>query len=304
MILAVARKEFTDQITSKRFLAFLLAIILITGFSMYSGAKSFKERSEAFYTGQIEKKPSIVSIFNTLGNMGISSFGGFLGLLMGFDLITREKERNSLRTLLSHPVYRDSIINGKALGAFAALSVAVILTIVISLGVIMINGITPSMDDLINITKFGCTTLAYLFTFFSIALFASTITKDSGSSLLIAFGVFIILTAIIPLLGLFLSEAIAGEAPPLPNKSLDESMLKEYRKEFEEYWKKRMAIMDFFTIFSPSANYQRIISSLDGTKFSERVIFEEDVTKNIISFISIPVIFFVLSYIKFLRMEI
>lgn len=302
MIFVVAKKEFRDQISSKRFLAFLLAILLITGFSMYNGANSFKQRNEAFYKGQIDERPSIISIFSTIGSMGISSFGGFLGLVMGFDLITKEREKNSLRTLLSHPVYRDSIINGKALGAFAALSVAVGLTIVISLGIIMINGIIPSFNDLIGVTKFGIVTLAYLFTFFSIALFTSTIAHDSGSSLLIAFGMFIILTAIVPLLGLFLSGAVVGEAPPLPEEKMDDDTLENYRQGYEEFWRKRMAVMDFFSLFSPSANYQKIVSSISEANIER--IFEKDITKNVISFVSIPVIFFVLSYIRFQRSEI
>lgn len=302
MIFVVAKKEFRDQISSKRFLAFLLAILLITGFSMYNGANSFKQRNEAFYKGQIEERPSIISIFSTIGSMGISSFGGFLGLIMGFDLITKEREKNSLRTLLSHPVYRDSIINGKAMGAFAALSVAVGLTIVISLGIIMVKGIIPSFNDLISVTKFGIVTLAYLFTFFSIALFTSTIAHDSGSSLLTAFGMFIILTAIVPLLGLFLSGAIVGEAPPLPEEKVDDDTLENYRQGYEEFWRKRMAVMDFFSLFSPSANYQKLVSSISEVNTGR--IFEKDITRNIISFVSIPVIFFVLSYIRFQRTEI
>ncbi|AEA46297.1 ABC transporter permease subunit [Archaeoglobus veneficus] len=301
-VLVVAKKEFIDQITSKRFLTLLLAIVLITGFSMYSGAKSFKERAEAFYAGQIEEKPSVISIFSMMGSLGISSFGGFLGLIMGFDLITKEKEKNTLKTLLSHPIYRDSIINGKALGAFAALSLAVALTLGMALGIIVMFGILPSFNDLINIAKFGCVTLAYLFTFFSIALFTSTIAKDSGSSLLMAFGIFILLTAIVPLLGLFLSEALAGEAPPMPvsDGKIDQSIMEEYQQKFQEYWERRMAIMDFFTVLSPSANYQKLVSSLD-----ERDLFgSRDVTKNVISFVALPVILFVLSYLRFLRMEI
>lgn len=72
------------------------------------------------------------------------TFGAFLGLLMGFELVTREKEEGSLKTLLSHPVYRDSIINGKAMGAFAALSVAIFLILGISVGILMLQGIYPT----------------------------------------------------------------------------------------------------------------------------------------------------------------
>ena len=302
-VLVVAKKEFIDQITSKRFLALLFAIILINGFSMYNGAKSFKERLEAFYTGQIEKRPSVISIFATMGSLGVSSFGALLGLIMGFDLITKEKERNTLRTLLSHPVYRDSVINGKALGAFAALSLGVLSTLTVSLGIFVIYGISLSSDDLVAIVKFGGITLAYLFTFFSIGLFTSTIAKDSGSSLLTAFGAYILLTTVIPLLGLFLSEIVAGAPPTLPSSGsghISEDILDEYRQVFEDYWRKRMAVVDLFTIFSPSVNYEKLISSLDKTY----TFGGGDITKNIVSFAFLPVMLFVLSYLRFMRMEV
>jgi len=302
-VLVVAKKEFIDQITSKRFLALLFAIILINGFSMYNGAKSFKERFEAFYTGQIGERPSVISIFTTMGSLGVSSFGALLGLIMGFDLITKEKERNTLRTLLSHPVYRDLVINGKALGAFAAFSLAVLSTLTISLGIFIIYGISLSSDDLVAIVKFGGITLAYLFTFFSIGLLTSTIAKDSGSSLLMAFGVYILLTTVIPLLGLFLSEMVAGAPPTLPvsgSGQINEDILNEYRQVFEDYWKKRMAVVDLFTIFSPSVNYEKLISSLDKVD----TFGGEDITKNIVSFAFLPVMLLVLSYLRFMRMEV
>jgi len=300
MILNIAKKEFTDQITSKRFIAILLVISLITGFSMYNGTMNFKNKYQAYYSGQIAKKPSILSIFNVVSTMGISSFGGFLGLFMGFDLITRERERNSLRTLLSHPVYRDTIINGKALGAFAALSMGVVFILIISIGAVIFNGILPTVGEIIGIIKFGIISLAYIFTFFSIALFTSTISRDSSSSLILAFGAFITLTTIIPLIGLFASDALAGDIP-ISIENIDDDELVKYRTEFEDHWRKRLAIMDFFSIFSPNANYDRLISSISG---SNREIYEEDVTKNLIGFISTPVIFLVSSYIRFLRMEI
>lgn len=41
-------------------------------------------------------------MFSVIGTGSISFFGGVLGILMRFDLITKEKESGTLKTLLSH----------------------------------------------------------------------------------------------------------------------------------------------------------------------------------------------------------
>jgi len=59
-------------------------------------------------------------------------FGGMLAIATGFDVVPKEKETRSLKTLLSHPVYRDEVINGKALAGVAALGIALISAFVLS----------------------------------------------------------------------------------------------------------------------------------------------------------------------------
>jgi ABC-type Na+ efflux pump permease subunit len=66
------------------------------------------------------EKPSILFIFQRM-RWQMPLLGAILAIAMGFDLITREKESHSLKSLLSHPVFRDEIINGKALGGILVL---------------------------------------------------------------------------------------------------------------------------------------------------------------------------------------
>ncbi len=318
-LLIVAKKEFADQITSKRFIAVLAIMLIFSAISFYQGADEFIRQYRMFESGSVSgniPKPSIIQIFGFFGSAGILTFGGILGLLMGFDLITKEKETGSLKTLLSHPVFRDQIINGKALGAFAALCLVVALTLVIALGILTMKGFIPSSDDLIAILKFGLITLAYLFTFFSIALFASTIAKNSSTSLLVAFGIFLVLTIAMPMLGSLVAQAIVGSPPniappPSPQPQANEHKpieiekspeWEEYQRKMNEYWDKRRAIQEFFYVLSPSTNYMTLVSSLSERTF---IPFQtKDITKNLVGFVILPVIFFAVSYVKFLRMEI
>ena len=327
-VLIVAKKEFTDQISSRRFLALTGIILLITVYTIYQGVQGLYNA----YAAGMERP--YISIFRMASSLGFMTFGTFLGLLMGFDLVTKEKEEGSLKTLLSHPVYRDSVINGKAIGAFAALSVAIFLILMISVGILLLYGIYPTLSDVVDLVKFGALTLAYTFTFFAISLFASTITRNSGTALIISFGFLILFMAVLPTLGEITAQFIVGPPPrppsvpppggaPLPTgggltdvkvvniKKINEGtspakneeikkLWEEYERKSREYSEKRRTISDIFSILSPSNNYLALLSSLGARTFFEA----KDTTKNLISFIALPVIFFIMSYIKFLRMDI
>ncbi len=308
-------------------MAILAIMLLFSTFSYYQGMDNFMSSYERSVSGDAPR-PSIAMVFTTFGSTGIMVFGAILGLLMGFDLITREKETGSLKTLMSHPVFRDQIINGKALGAFAALLLVVALTLFMASGIIVMKGFMPSLDDLSALFKFGLITLAYLFTFFSIALFASTTSKNSSTALLVAFGIFLVFSIAMPIMGNIVAEVAVGPPPSSPPQvevsrpvptgsggSASSSVTREvvveersdeyqkWREEMNEYNNKRRSVAAIFSVTSPSTNYLAVISSL-----SERTSYysyqSDDTTNNLVGFILLPVIFFVIAYIKFLRMEI
>ncbi|AGK60435.1 ABC-type transport system involved in multi-copper enzyme maturation, permease component [Archaeoglobus sulfaticallidus PM70-1] len=302
-VVTVAKKEFVDHITSKRFLMFLAIILLLTVFSFLQGIGDYRAT-----------RISVMEFFGFSGTIGLSSFGSLLGLAMGFDLISKEREGGSLKTLLSHPVYRDQIINGKALGALMAITLVVFLNTVIGLGIVLIKGFTPTIDDMIAIVKFALLTIAYIFTFFSISLLTSTTSKNSGSSLVKAIAIFIVLSFVIPFIGSIVSNYIVGPPPDVYTHEVpirvgdDKAKYEEIQRKMEErerilneYYKKKRAISELFEIFSPGMNYMKLIS-----KISESNMFfeSEDVTKNFVGFVVLPVVMFTLSYIRFLRSEI
>ena len=102
---------------------------------------------------------------SVIGTGSISFFVGVFGILMRFDLITKEKESETLKTLLSQPVFRDEIITGKAIGGFTALVVIVTITFSLLIGIVIMAGFVPSIEDLMAVAKFAGITLAHFFTF-------------------------------------------------------------------------------------------------------------------------------------------
>ncbi|WP_366515150.1 ABC transporter permease subunit [Methanoculleus sp.] len=131
------RKEFADQITGWRFLVILALFLVVALAGTYSGVVSY-ERELDRYSQQLAAmddrfdgpermmpvKPPVEGIYSSMFLTPVS-YGGLLAIAVGFDLVSGEKESRSLKSHHSHPVYRDEIINGKALGGIALLALVV-----------------------------------------------------------------------------------------------------------------------------------------------------------------------------------
>ncbi|HOF96201.1 MAG TPA: ABC transporter permease subunit, partial [Methanoculleus sp.] len=174
-VLNVAKKEFSDHITSRRFIIILALFLVISTVSIHEGIELYNTRLEMYneqlrqmtagfeglYPGQMPEKPSIMLVF--LFMMGyMTALGSILALAVGFDLVSKEKESRSLKSLLSHPVYRDEIINGKMLGGVGALGFAMALALALSLAMLLVFSVVPTLDEFAAILIFGAASLGLL----------------------------------------------------------------------------------------------------------------------------------------------
>jgi len=162
-IFTIAQKEFADNVWSPRF-AVLMFIFLCISFS---------------YTYKIKFGSSFIDAVQT-----IAIFAPVIGIALGFDAVVKERRRNSLNVLLTHPVFRDTIITGKILGAMMTLALVVFLVIAVITGTSLItSGKLADFSELIRLFIFGILTFLYLLVFLSIGIFTSVITKSEINSL-------------------------------------------------------------------------------------------------------------------------
>ena len=198
----VAKKEFSDHITSRRFVIILGLLLVISAIGMHSGIESYNTMLESYNqqlqymqgaefdgpAGWMPEKPSIMLIFSAMMTY-MTTLGAVLALAIGFDLVSKEKETRSLKSLLSHPVYRDEIINGKALGGIAALGFAMVLALPYRSRCLVFS-IIPTLEEFAAILIFGAVTLAFV-AYFAIALTMSTVSKESGNALIYTLVIFL-----------------------------------------------------------------------------------------------------------------
>jgi ABC-2 type transport system permease protein len=159
--LLVAGKEFADHLASRRFTLVLLLFLILCSVSLYEGVENYSEKLAAYsdgtapvpkflgYPGWMPEKPSLLVVFLNLSSQ-VLSYGPLLAIATGFDLITRERWSGSLKTLLSRPVFRDEVITGKALGGFAALTLAMSIAVLIALALLLLSAIVPSPAEQIG----------------------------------------------------------------------------------------------------------------------------------------------------------
>jgi ABC-2 type transport system permease protein len=227
--LIVAKKEFKDYLTSKRFLLIFGVLILITIAAVISGLSSYNSELESYnsmlsrastmvanatFQGGNAFQPTMPSMLLIFENFSASfiTIGWLLAIAIGFDLISKEKETGSLKLLLARPTYRDSIINGKIIGAVSILVVSLLATFLIALAILLFAGVVPTGDDLARLAAFFIMIVLFSVAFLAIGIAASAIAKNSTISILLAIG-FVAFSLILPSFTGSIYEGIMGQSP-------------------------------------------------------------------------------------------
>ena len=312
----VARKEFTDQITGWRFLVILALFLSLALMGTYTGIEYYQSDLTRYTEDLIAMEtaddgpermmppvaPPVADIYSSMFKT-LVSYGGILALALGFDLVSKEKESRSLKTLLARPVYRDEIINGKALGGVALLVLVVGSVLAISTALLLVFSFVPSPDDLWMILTYAGVTLLFLVTFFSIALAFSTLCRKSGSALLLAVVVFILLVFLAPYTTAQVGMALMMEKPD-PGAYGGDTSSEGYQAEITAYAEQMKVIESAVNLLSPQMAVNTLIN---GISRSPGATLEDTLGKiwsSIAALTIYPVVFFAIAYTRFLRMDI
>jgi ABC-2 type transport system permease protein len=192
----VASKEFSDIVRGKRF----LMLVIIFGLAMTAAVAS----TYLSLVGSSSGSSSIALPRGFLGAMAnnlvtmMTYFAPIMGLALGFDVISGEREKGTLKTVVAQPVYRDSVINGKFLAALGAVSLATIVASLVAIGgsVIALN-VTPTIEDITRLSLFMLVAIIFSMVYYGIAAFLSTVCKRTSQSIIIGVVIWILFSFII-----------------------------------------------------------------------------------------------------------
>ncbi|MBO3839593.1 MAG: ABC transporter permease [Thermoproteota archaeon] len=291
----IAVKEFSDDITSKR-LWILLAVLLLF---FIGGIATIPSLLTVTVNGEEIRLPRLAQIF--LG--GISSLNyivPLMGLAIGYDAISRERETGTLRILLSRPIYRDYVINGKVLSAIATLGITLFISVFLTVSIAIVTaGVTPSIDDFLRLFLFSLFTVMYALGYYSIALLFSTLFSKSNRSLAVSIVIWIFFSLIMQMIASFIALSRVG---------FPTGWSEEVQREWLEKLGKEIAEIAPYTVgLTLNFHYQTLASSVLSKSTEQETL---DVLKvfgqtlgSLIVMILVPIILIMISYIIFVRRE-
>ncbi|USS41515.1 ABC transporter permease [Thermococcus aggregans] len=218
--LNIAFKEFYVAVRSKRFVGllifYILLIFLISHASkdqMINQAGRISVESLEVYgvRGEVAMTPVSMSITTNL--MVLTVFGALIGAILGADSLNREIEEGTIKVLLSHPVYRDQVINGKFIGNGFALVVVVFIGYTFSIGYLLIIGVPIDGASIVRALLASIYTLIYMLTFLSLGILLSTLLKKAETAMFLAVILTVFFTIAYPVIVNEAAYKMAGDMP-------------------------------------------------------------------------------------------
>ena len=304
---ALYRKEMADHIRSTRFLIVLCLILLTSCASVY-GAVSVLSDAVASDPDYI-----FLKLFTLSGN-SIPSFtsfiallGPFVGLTLGFDAINSERSEGTLNRLVSQPIYRDCIINGKFLAG-----ATVIFLMVFSMGLVigavglLTVGIPPTVDEVGRVVALLFFTSVYICFWLALSILFSVLCRHAATSAMIVIALWIFFALFMSLVVNIVTNALY----PSDQVSTVGQVL--------DYYECQLAL----NRLSPYYLYSEAISTMmDPTVRSMNVILPQQLSgaisgylsagqslllvwPHLVGLLALTAVVFALSYISFMRREI
>jgi ABC-2 type transport system permease protein len=205
-------KELADHFSSRRFMILVIIVLLSGLWAAYTTGQAIRQSSELVppqFVFLLLVTSSGESIFSLATFLGF--FGPLVGITLGFDSISGEYARGTLSRVLSQPIYRDSLINGKFLAGLATIAAlwSSILLLVIGLGIILL-GFPPNTEELWRMLIFTSVGVFYVGFWLALAMLFSLVFQKTVTAALASMAVWLLMLLFIPVI----SQAIAGMAVP------------------------------------------------------------------------------------------
>jgi ABC-2 type transport system permease protein len=216
-LIEIFLKELSDNFNSRRFIILFVLVYLAGIATIFIAAQNIRA-TVGDATSNI-----FLSLFIVTGSnmpfsfpLFMSIFIPIVGISLGFDAVNSERASGNLSRILSQPIYRDDVINGKFLAGLVmiALLVLSVVTLVAGLGLRMI-GVPPAAEEILRLFMFILVSILYGAFWMSLAVLFSVLFRKTSTSALAAIAVWLVLFLFIGII----SNLIAGAVYPVNQDS-------------------------------------------------------------------------------------
>ncbi len=210
-LFVVFRKELCDHFSSYRFVILFGLIAMVSFITSYMAGVHMKENLEALSKTRF----SFLMLFSTPGALFsmvqfVSFFGPLIGLVLGFDSINRERAQGTLIKLVSQPIYRDAVINGKFLAGVATISILLVsIVLVISGFGLALVGVVPGIEEIWRLFIYLIISIFYISLWLGVSILFSILFKSIATSSLASVALWIFLSFFVTLGAEVAANAIA-----------------------------------------------------------------------------------------------
>jgi ABC-2 type transport system permease protein len=317
----VARKEVSDSFNSRKFLIILALFTLFSLASVWMGINNYQNQLQDFRSGGgwAPEKPSLVDIFEPMFSFNMPLAAGIMALLLSYDAVSKEREEGTIELLLSYPVYRDEVINGKFIANLFILSLALLFAYGATSGLaVYMTGKIPGINVLIRLSFIWIGTIVYMAFFMALGSMFSTIFRSSWRSLLA--GVIVLLLSVAtPFIAGFAANQIYQYDPTQQSTAVMERRVTEHGNVAieepdsneitrEEVMAKREQFQDKVSRISPSNSYMNYVNTIMANSIDSEI--EPTVSQSIdtaigylIFLLSQTFMMFTASYAVFMRQD-
>ena len=316
----IAAKELADHVTGSRFVVLLVILAIAAAIPLYFASGRIRDLAP-----EASGSPAVFLALFTLGSEQfgflqtdrfVALLAPLLGIAFGFDAVNAERSEGTLPRLLSQPIHRDDVINGKFAAGLAviAFTLAALIAFVSGFGMFRL-GIVPTANETVRLVLWWLLTLVYVGFWLAFATLLSVVIRRAASAALIGFGAWLGVV----IFGSLLVSLIAGfVAPVAANAGPDEQLAAAQTQQlvtrlsphtlYTEASSLLLNPVDPITAgdFSPGTIGQ-LIQAQDPRRIPSLLSIDQSlllVWPQIVALVALMVIAFAIAYVAFMRQEV
>jgi len=215
--MTIAAKEFADHLLSVRLYVLLIVLGIAALIPLYFAAEQIRDLADAasgtsaVFLALFVLSPEGLSILRVDQFVGIAA--PLLGMGFAFDAVNGERHMGTLPRLLSQPIHRDDVINGKFAAGLLIITVALISAMAVIAGFGMLRlGIAPTLGEILRLGTWIGLTILYVALWLAFGTLLSVIIRRAATSALVGLGVWFFVA--IPQFGQLLVSIVAAVISP------------------------------------------------------------------------------------------
>ena len=319
-LVAIFDKELADYLISWRGIILFAVALLVTVVAIYGPAGALvnirEQLGEPTQFGQTQFV--FLNLFTTSGE-GSYAFLFFItmfivpivGIVLGFDAINREKNSGTLGRLLSQPIYRDTVFNGKFLAGIVTMAIMLTSVVLLVAGLGMRSiGVPPSSEEALRLFLFLALTTLYGSFWLGLSMLFSVLFERVATSAMASIAIWIFFL-LYTLTG-FIPNAVANMRVPLSDTPATQELIRYATVQiaatrvspiylFQEAMYVLLApgtrtATEYLQIYASGAEWQPGPLPLSQTMIT--------IWPHLVTFVAIAAVFFGVSYYRFTREEI